>query len=178
MTVIAAVARDGHVVVAADTGCTCDGVVDRALPKIRRLGDDALIALSGTMHCIPRLRHLKVKPRKDLDRWAQDVAEKVTDLMFAGPPMLNNDKDQMECNLLLARHGRLWYIDTHVAYPVPDGYAVLGSGSEVAYGVLAAALGMGAAPEQAVTLAVQTACERRIDCNLVGGVMQIETLVA
>lgn len=126
------------------------------------------------------LRSMKLDPpgngwAADLDGWAQQTAEDITRLLLELQPsiLVRND---LEAELLLAVAGRAWYVNANCAFPVPDGVGVLGSGADVAYGAVHAALAGGCSPLDAARLAVTLACGRVSTCALVTGVMQVESI--
>jgi ATP-dependent protease HslVU (ClpYQ) peptidase subunit len=175
MTVIAAIAREGRVWMAADTASHAGATRFASQPKIRAYPDGVLLAAAGTACGLPSLRDPKLMPKcatDDLDEWAQCVAEKVTEHLAGLTPSLLNE-GSLEIELLLGYRGRLWYLDANLANRIPDGIGVLGTGADIAYGALHA---MPHAPAfNAVTTAVAIACMRNAGCALVDGAPQVES---
>lgn len=176
VTVIAAVARQGRVTIAADTASTQGATRFASHPKIRRYPGDVLLAAAGSAEALQVLRDPATIPHRstdDLDEWAQCVAERITEILGSVNPPLIIDND-MTAELILGYAGRLWYIDALCATPCHAGFGVIGSGSDIAYGALSAYLDSGADPLAAVTQAVVIACRRNAGCALVDGVPQVE----
>lgn len=149
MTTVAALARDGHVWMAADS---LINVYDRPIVdgarKIRRLkagGGEVLIGgagESGILALVGNLLTIDAEPDDDQDPnlWAETIAVQVTQL--AAEHSLLDDGRMGAC-LLLGWRGRLWTISHATAIPHADGIAALGSGEGVAVGVMDALLDAG-----------------------------------
>lgn len=184
MTVIAAVARDGRVVMGADRQTNCENHAVHGARKIRRIpvgdtGGYVLLAAAGN-GAMPNLlaQHLKVEqtPGPDDDTpavqdWADVIASAATEVLAGTEPAMltggNHDEPRsMDGALLLALRGRLFYLFTHQTAYVPDGVAALGSGADVALGAMHVALDRGDAPDAAVTSAVALACRFSPYCGV------------
>lgn len=185
MTTVAALARDGHVAMAADSGTN---VYDRPIPggccKIRRYelpdGTEALVGISG-MGAIATVLDADLKladldpPKPDgLDRWAGDVARKASAICVASGVA---DDGKMDGLFLLGHAGRVWTV-AH-CYPIPhiDGIAAIGSGEGPAVGAIDTLLATcpNMPPTEIVTRAVQTAIVRDRHSD---GPIQVELLPA
>ena len=183
MTVVAAVARDGHVTMAADT-CTnyagtdlCGAVKIRTLRWTSPSGPDAaLIAASGN-GALAAVAAREVRLSTDngavpdasnvaaVQSWADEIATAVAEVMAKqSPPIL--DENRIDGALLLGWSGHLFYLFTHQAARVPDGVAALGTGTDVALGAMHTALDAGASPESATTGAVLLACQLISGCRV------------
>jgi len=187
MTVVAAIARNGHVVMAADRQTSYQQQAVYGAKKIRRLtagSGEVLIAASGN-GALPNVvaRHCKLDHAPDagatlseLQEWADVVAEAATEVLAnAQPPLL--EQGSIDGTLLLAARGHLFYLFTHQAAHAADGVAALGSGSEVALGAMHAALRHGDEPLDAVLLGVELGCTFMDGCGFgPGGAPQIEEL--
>lgn len=176
MTVIAAVAREGRVWMAADTASHAGTTRYAAPPKIRHHPNGVLVAAAGQTAILAALRDPELIPdcdTDDLDEWAQCTAERITAALLAVEPPLVDD-GSINGEILLARAGRLWYIDANLATPARDGVAVLGSGSDIAYGAVQALLSLNQPSLHVVTTAVAIACQRNAGCALVDGTPQVE----
>lgn len=176
MTVACALARDGHVWMAADS---LTNVYDRPIvggaTKIRRLTTRAadgqvLIATSGDAALLPTItRHLTVEslPRaEDAQQWAEAIAEAISDI--AHDHRIVNDSGT-DGTVLLAATGHLWTMnDAAVAHA--DGVAAIGSGEGPAIGAIDAMLRNldaplnGHAATNIVRAAAEIACTRDRYC--------------
>lgn len=187
MTVVAAIARDGRIVMAGDRQTNYQQQAVYGARKIRRHtagSGEVLIAASGSGAISNMVaRHCKLDHAPDaqatlveLQDWADVVGEAVTGVLAgAQPPLL--DGGQIPGALLLGVHGHLFYLFTHQAAYVSDGVAALGSGSEVALGAMHAALRHGDGPLDAVLLGVELGCTYMDGCGFgPGGAPQIEEL--
>ena len=181
MTVIAAVAREGRVVMAADDVMYAGGRVYPSPPKIRRVrcsgsSVDVLLAAAGAAELLTWwVKHHQVKaPGRDLQDWAQGLAEDITKAAAAMTPSCvvggssPDDRGALDGMLLLGHAGRLWTLDANMAVHVPDGVLAIGSGGELAHGVLLGALCYGAAPRDAVERAVTWSATLAEGCGLLG----------
>lgn len=186
MTVVAAIARDGQVVIAADRQTNYQNQAVFGARKVRRLilgnARSALLAATGSGGLLNVLtQHLKTDdaPPPDADLttaqdWADVIASAATEVLAKTEPALlsTEQHDQtraIDGALLLAHGGRLFYLFTHQACHVPDGVASLGSGGEVALGAMHAALAYGASPDDAAVGAVLLACRFAGYCGLGDG---------
>lgn len=186
MTVVAAVARDGQVVIAADRATNYKNQAAWGARKVRRIDvatpgmirREALLALAGHGGGLAAVLQspLDLPPmpftdvEDDLDDWADAMAAATTGIL-AGlqPPLLDDDGDGMSAtgaDYLLGVNGRLWYLFTHHACRVVDGVAAIGIGSEVALGAMHVALAHAAAPLTATAVAVDLACRLSPGCSL------------
>lgn len=170
MTTVAALARDGAVWMAADS---LTNVYDRPIPdgcrKIRRYqtadGGEALVGISGTgalatiMDADLNLADLDPPKPDELDRWANEVARKVSAICVAAHVA---DDGKLDGVLLLGHAGRLWTMVHCYAIPHPDGMAALGSGEGPAMGAMDALLACcpDMAPAEMVSRAVRIAVGR------------------
>lgn len=167
MTTVAALARDGHVWMAADSSIN---VYDRAVcdgaRKIRRLKagtDGVLVAGAGEAGILAIASQLQLdQPPDDGDDpqpWVEAVALQATrlavDLSLLG-------EGRMAGTLLFGWRGRLWTISHATAIPHADGIAALGCGEGVAIGAIDALLdaGLDVPPAELVVRAVTLACAR------------------
>ncbi len=182
MTVVAAIARAGRVVMAADWQTGYGGIqAVFGARKVRRLAvghDQALVAASGNGALLGVLqRHLTVDAPDaaasldELQRWADVVASGATEVYAGTEPSLLRGADSdsaasMDGALLLGYRGHLFYLFTHQAVHVPDGIATLGSGSELALGAVHTALGCQVRPIEAVRNAVMLASRFCEGCGL------------
>lgn len=192
MTVVAAIAQAGRVVMAADTAAmTNSGQVVYGRRKIERHrtedGHEMLLAFAGGA-ALPTLvsRHLKVDavPGEGADdaaltAWAEAIAEAVADIATdAKPPLL--DKDGMvDGGGMLAYRGRIWTLNQQAATLTPLGYWAIGSGSDLALGFMYGWAGRPGdrASLDTVTGAVEAACLYDDACRVApGGGPQIEVL--
>lgn len=168
MTTVAALARDGHVVMAADS---LINVYERPIPggarKIRRIkvGDgEILVAASGNsglMAVAGSLLHVDAEPAEGADPqpWAEAIAVAATQLAMDQSLL---DHGTMDGCLLLGWRGRLWTISHATAIPHDDGIAALGSGEGMAIGAIDALLAAcpDMPPQQVVARAVDIAIKR------------------
>lgn len=168
MTTVAALARDGHVWMAADS---LINVYDRPIPdgarKIRRLkaGDGEVLiggaGESGILAIAGNLLAVGAEPDDDQDPqvWAERVAVQVTRLAVEHSLL---DEGRMAACLILGWRGRLWTISHATAIPHADGIAALGSGEGVAIGAIDALLdaGLEIPPPEVVVRAVTLAIAR------------------
>lgn len=178
MTVVAAVAHDGKVVMAADRRSNYDNQAVYGTRKIRRYGSEGnvLIAVCGNLSVQSILRRrLKVDPPAasasidELSDWADAVALVATELLAgADPPMLGDDGGQrfIAGAALLGYAGQLFHLFTHGAAWASDGIASLGSGAEVALGAMHTSLRLGQTPQDAVVTAVDLACRFSPGCGV------------
>lgn len=186
MTVVAAIARGGRIVMAADRQTNYGVQAIYGAQKIRRLTvgkDEVLIACSGNGGLLAVLqRNLydalvgAAVPDADAElvevqRWADTIAAAATEVLAATqPPLLEASSDgssqSIDGAVLLGWGGYLFYLFTHQAVLVPDGIASLGSGSELALGVMHTALELGNDPEGAACRAVHLACRFVDGCGL------------
>lgn len=189
MTVIAAVARAGRVVIATDDTMTQDGMPWPGPVKVRRItctGSpvEILVAAAGAAELLTYwwTHHTVRAPGKDLDAWAQAIAEEITIAAGAMNPSClvggssPDERGALDGVLLLGHAGRVWLIDANMAVLVPDGVIAVGSGRQVAIGALHAALAHGAEPRDAVCQAVQLAVRFDDGCGLLGPGPVVEEL--
>lgn len=183
MTVIAAVATDDRVVMACDTAVDYSGTaIYRAHGKISTLhtpkGEKLLIAASGPAHMLPLImRNLKIADTPDpadlaaADKWADAVAEAITDILASANPSLLTTADSgsastVDGTLVMAWQQHLWWIYTHTADRPHPAILAIGSGTDVALGSLHTSIALGAKPEDAVDLAVRLACRHASSCGI------------
>lgn len=181
MTVIAALAFQGRIYLAADSGAFVnDRPVREAARKMRIVpvgtgGGHALVAFSGdgalaALFDVEAARGINIEPPAGLfddDRWASQVAAWVTTLgVDAG--LVDRDDGRLDALLILGWRGRLWTLLHNQAVPMTDGVAVLGSGGDVALGALLAlrrrylTASVDLDPLDAVRFAVELAVEQHI----------------
>jgi ATP-dependent protease HslVU (ClpYQ) peptidase subunit len=192
LTVVAALADGQRVVMAADTASNYAGTQIQGARKIRRVefptgGGGMLVAGSGSGAIFAVLAGLDVEampPTGDSaavwDAWAERVASTFTNrLTTMTPPLLRSTEgggQQIDGAFLLGAGGRLWYLFTHQAVPVPDGIAALGSGGDLALGVLNST-DLRAVPLQVpVVRAVEVACKYDPYCAVTADGPVVETL--
>lgn len=157
--------------------------------KIRRYGPEGnvLVGVCGNIALQSIFgRHLKLDPPAagasidELCDWADGVASVATEVLAcADPPMLSDVGGQrlIAGEVLLGYAGQLFHLFTHAAAWASDGIASLGSGSEVALGVMHTALRFGQTPEDAVVAAVDLACHFTPACGVSPSAhMQVEHL--
>lgn len=167
MTTVAALARDGHVWMAADSMIN---VYERPIPggcrKIRRTkaGDgEALIGVAGTSGLVALTGMLNLDSPPDAGEdpqpWAETVAVQVTRLAVEHSLL---DDGVMDGTLLLGWYGRLWTISHATAIPHGDGVAAAGSGEGPAIGAVDTLLAVAPdmPPAEVVTRAVAVAVAR------------------
>lgn len=163
VTTAVAIARDGVVVMAADS---LTNLYERPLPGSARkivtvpVGDtaaNALIAVCGDGALADILRsdlHLDAAPTDDHDdeqRWASAVARAITDLARDAGVV---DNGHLDGTLMLGYRGRLWIITHAQAIPVLDGLAAIGSGEGVAMGAAHVLLQLGGRLTEVATEAI------------------------
>jgi ATP-dependent protease HslVU (ClpYQ) peptidase subunit len=170
VTVVAAIARDGEIVMAADTATSyCGTYVDGAV-KIRQVtfgAETALLAAAGNgalLAVAQRALADTVAPSDgDTQDWLDQLATTIsTAAAEHNPPLLEDNR--IDGALLLGWRGQLHYLFTHQATRVADGVAGLGAGCDVALGAMHAALIDGVTIEQAARLAVTLACRFAEGC--------------
>lgn len=147
MTTVVAIARDGVVVMGADS---LTNVYERPVYggaiKVRRVplegGGEALLGVSGAgalgdlyayRLTLPALPVDAWHSHADLQQWAAQCAWSLTDL--AREAGVTQD-GQIDGNVLLGAAGQLWTVANYMAIPHPDGSAALGSGEGPALGAL------------------------------------------
>lgn len=182
MTTVCAVARDGKVVMGADT---MTNVYDRPVhgfAKVRRVvfthgGGEALLGFSGS-GALPDLlnAHLTIaaEPKDgaaDEQRWATAVAAAITDIAVEARL---TDEGQMDSRILLGWGGRLWTIGHHMAIHHDDGIAAIGSGEGPAIGAIDYALQAG--DTNLHTIVTRAVCIGINRDRYSGGTVTIETL--
>lgn len=167
MTTVAAVARDGHVVMAADS---LSNIYDRPVTGVRKLrrcktagGCEALFGFSGqiavgtVLDADLNLQDIPEPADGDLHLWAQTVARK---LSAAAVSSHVTDEGKMDGTFLLGYAGRLWTVCHMVAIEHPDGIAAIGSGEGPAMGAMHTLLKhTDFPPQQVVAYAVDLACK-------------------
>lgn len=190
MTVVAAVARDGVVTMAADTAIDYHGTYLLGFPKVRRLElgahrsilradpgvGTALLAASGDGAMLGALqRHLHIDDVPDraditgVSEWADTVAAAATQILAEQtPPIIETQSGRQGIDgaLLLGWAGHLFYLFTHQAHRCADGVGVLGSGCDIAFGAVHTALRAGGQPRTAVLQAVMLACDHCGGCRV------------
>lgn len=166
MTVVAAIARDGHIVMAADTATNyCGTYIDGAV-KIRRItlaGQPGLLAVGGDgalASLVQRNLNTIDEQINGLDPAQQPdaIASAATELAANQNPPILEDSRRLDGAMLLGWRSQLHYIFTHQAAHIPDGIAALGTGCDISLGTMHTALKYGATPEHAVRQAVTLAC--------------------
>lgn len=146
MTTIVALARDGHVYMAADS---MTNVYERPIPggaqKILRfpagrgellLGFTGAGGIAGV--CAAGLE-VPTEPQDEAEaqKWAHGVAKAITDLAVAAGLV---EDGKLDATVILGWRGRLWTLTHAMAIPHPDGIAAAGSGEGPAIGALDALL--------------------------------------
>lgn len=181
MTTVLALARDGEVVMAADSR---SNVYDRVIPgvhKILRLKEgkhdpnwiverprrQILIGFSGRAALVDLvLAHLTFElpgdptDQENCDAWAAALARSITDL--AVEARLTDD-GELDGSFLIGWAGQLWHCSHQLAMRMPDGISAVGSGEGYAIGALDALLNCDVPPGDAVARACQMAVTR--DCH-------------
>ncbi len=192
LTIIAAIARDGHVVMGSDTACDYSGtIIYKASGKIGRFTSSVrgtvsqqpetfLIGGAGNSAIVPVLqRNLSLKgtpppavTTEDADEWAGTVAAAVTDILHNTKPALTTSPSDSAATLdgvlLLAWRTHLWMLFTHAAIRSQEGVAAVGSGTDVALGAMHTALALGDTPRNAVARAVTLASTYADGCRIDG----------
>lgn len=203
MTVVAAIALDGRVVMAADTVSQYQGTLVQGAHKIRRLqAGDTEVLLSGSgngaiVQLAERLLKIEATPgpqadEQNWDDWAAVVASAISEILAEIRPPVTTSTSESQTFIdgayLLGTAGRLWYLFTHQALRVIDGIAALGSGSDLALGVLSSVEAVeesqvpGSAtsdrptPEALASAAVRVACRFDPHCAIGSGGPQVEML--
>lgn len=182
MTTVAALARDGFVVMAADSmACVYDRPV-LGFRKIRRLkvGDGELLLGCSGQAGMPAIveAHLKVDAEptdgQDPQPWADTIAHAITELAADHRQL---EDGRMDAHLLLGWGGQVWTIGNGVAVHHPDGLAAIGSGEGPAIGAMDALLAAcpDMPPPEVVTRAVRIAVGRD---QYSAGSIQVELLPA
>jgi hypothetical protein len=173
VTVVAA-ATDGRTVwMATDSQSSENGGRIWTVDKLRRIPvgrhGTSVFAAAGDHRLVPLARHLAAPfepdPHSDgdCDGWAQAIAEAWTQLACEAAPPVTDDDGLVSGYAILGYAGRIWTVMTNVADQVRDGYASIGSGGELALGILAAT----EAPlEDRVRQAVTFACRHHDGCSL------------
>lgn len=143
MTTVAALAYGGDVWMVGDTATTLRG--NRLAGSLRKVlqfsvGDDtsALLGVSGDgalAHLAQRVLADVAAPGRDVDAWAHRIASVLT-LVAVRNGLV--DDGRIAGTMLLGYAGKLWALTHHQALPIPDGYTAVGSGGDIALGVLAA----------------------------------------
>lgn len=160
MTTVCAVARNGTVVMAADSMTT---VYDRPIYGARKIiqlavadarndfdNSTLLIGCSGDGAYAGLLRnghyHVDAIPDPDVDAqpWATAVAQGITEL---GIEHGLTDDGRLDAHLLLGWRGQLWTLVHQQAIYHPDGIAAIGSGEGPAIGAIDYALATGYADD-------------------------------
>lgn len=182
MTVIAAIAKDGNVIMGSDSAASCAGsFIYKGEGKIAELiatgGDRVLVAAAGNAAILSVIkRDLKIEgtPPVDADdeaadEWATAVAQAITGILADCSPSLlsssDGDATSLDGTIALAWRGHLWMVFTHTALRPSNGILSIGSGMDVAIGAMNAALQFGAKPYDAITSAVELACSFTDGCS-------------
>lgn len=169
MTVVAAIARGGAIVFAADTLTDYSGTLIDGAVKVRRIdvgGVPGLLAASGDggiLSVAARNLKLSAPPAGDTQEWADAAATAVSEVMDGQTPSLVDER-RIDGTFLLGVGGQLYYLFTHQAVRIPDGVAALGPGCDTALGAMHSALSFGAGPEEAVLGAVALGCRFAEGC--------------
>lgn len=132
-------------------------------PKVFKLGD-LLIGVAGSRRWLDLLRSWLDLPTPETDedglRYMLRVANGMCDLASEYGRFSKKEPEEIEAGTLVGCHGRLFYIDGHFAVLEPaDGFMAMGSGDQVAHGVLYAykQTVRSPLPTEAVGLALQAA---------------------
>ncbi|MGI8666193.1 MAG: hypothetical protein ACR2N4_09210 [Jatrophihabitans sp.] len=149
MTTVCAVARDGRVVMGADSASICYSRPTLGQVKLMVLPiEDAsanpdnpavLIGMAGASAMKDLVRsELRVPPAPapddDPQPWAARIAQQITALM-RDHSLLNSDGG-LDGNALLGWSGHVWTISTSGAVLAAEGIAAIGAGEEAAMGAL------------------------------------------
>lgn len=186
VTVVAAIAREGRIVMAADRATNYQGTGILGARKIARIGsgpDTMLLAASGSGSLLSLHRHWQVdsfpEPTapNDVQAWADACATALTELAANTDPPLIED-GSLPGAFLLGWRGRLIYVFAHQATVVPDGIAALGNGCDYALGYLEAAVRLTSSRDDQVLaeMAVMGACEGFDGCRLGGRGPLVESI--
>lgn len=188
MTVIAgAVSVDGTVRMAADTTCVMQGTRIYGARKIRRLltsgGHPYLLGFAGSSALASlteaHLPSMGIEPAgsANLDAWAQAIAEAICKIATDATPQVT-EEGNVDGVALLGHAGHLWLLAQQNASPVPLGYIAIGSGRDLALGVLASWQGDDNTDRARVATAVRIACQYDTNCAIEWDGPLIETLEA
>lgn len=168
MTTVAALARDGHVWMAADSLINVyDRPIVNGCRKIRRIkADDGeiLVGCSGSAgmpSAVSAGLKVDAEPADDQDPqlWAEAIAHAVTGLAADHHEFSDG---RMDATLILGWRGRLWTLGNSVAIPHEDGIAAAGSGEGPAIGAMDVLLATcpDMPPAEVVARAVDVAIKR------------------
>lgn len=185
MTTVCAVARDGVVVMGADS---MTNVYDRPVYGVRKIArvdvkdasaDPAnptlLLGIAGDGALANLVNALSIDttptPDEPCQPWANTVASALTEILVEAGCTENG---RIDGNLLLGWRGQLWTISHHQAIPHLDGVAALGAGEGPAIGCLDYGLRIGNRDlAQLVAIAVGIGIDRDKHS---GGDITIETI--
>lgn len=190
MTVIAAIPRDDHVIMASDTALmrrdTYIADVDKI--SVMTVGPDheqpALLGISGS-RALADLARRDLDERANLphltewqdpdkaDRWALTIAAELVRIAVKAEQPLLVDDTEADAEALLAFGPHLWLLSGHAAVRLAEPFAI-GSGADAARGALYVAEELGLAtnyPHDALRLAVCAAIKLDAHC---GGEIRIK----
>ena len=184
MTVIAALAHEGSVFMAADTVASTDRRWYNTHKIVRKTvaGRPMLLAFAGRApirNAIQNELHVIGAPKRSegeqvLDEWAHEIAAAITDLLYSANPPIGKD-DSLGGNGLLAYQGCLWTIEANAADRC-ELFEAIGSGEGYALGALHALQSADLLlndPKRSVTTAIEAASRWEPCC---GGPIDIEVI--
>lgn len=183
MTVIAAIAKDGNVIMGCDTAATYGNTfIYKGEGKIVDItsgnGERILVGAAGNaaiMSVVKRDLGIFSTPSPDVsdedaDDWANATAQGITAILSECSPSLlsggGDDAPSVDGMLMLAWRGHLWLVFTHSAIRPSNGIVAIGSGQDVALGAMNAAVTFGADPLDAVHEAVSLAATFADGCGV------------
>jgi ATP-dependent protease HslVU (ClpYQ) peptidase subunit len=183
VTVIAAIAKDGNVIMGCDTAATYGNTfVFKGEGKIVEVtaadGERVLVGAAGNaaiMSVVKRDLSIFSTPAadasdEDADGWANATAQAITAILSECSPSLlsggGEDASSVDGMLMLAWRGHLWLVFTHSAIRPSNGIVAIGSGQDVALGAMNAAVTFGAEPIDAVHEAVSLASTFADGCGV------------
>lgn len=165
MTVIAAVVRDGKVTMGADSASIMDGRVNHDGSKIFSvpLGSErAVFGFAGPAQLGDLVRYritiADPPPRgSDVRWWLTEIAIDICQIAVDAKPAILDEDGWVSGAAVVGFRGDLWMLAQQSVMHVRDGFYAIGSGGDVALGVLAALDGSDMSDEQIVTEAVEIA---------------------
>lgn len=183
MTVIAAIAAGGRVVMGCDTATDSDGTaIYTTRGKIARFrtADDELVLIgaAGNAGILATLRHrLKIensprgRGRGRSDRWADELAESIAEILAdVRPPLLSTRHEggaaTLDGTMLVGWRHCLWIIGTHTAMRPHTDIAAIGSGRDIALGSMHTSMSTGVERRLAVEEAVRWASMLDSGCGI------------
>lgn len=162
MTAIVGMEHEGRVYIGGDSAANQNGVVSlMADGKVFRRGE-FVMGCAGTPRLTDLMRYVfePPKPTNDVDAYMRvKFVPSVRECLKAAGYIGKDEDDESDCylgSMLIGFCGRLYEIDGRFAVVRPsDGYSAVGSGCEVALGVLFATEGV--KPEERIKMALYAA---------------------